>query len=96
MLRHYTVSDGKLVLAVKESRDGGYVVSSPLDPELFTEGETLDEAVENAHEVASLLAAHRRDMAKTVFKQRGSRDRYLFIVRIASESSMLSPELLQN
>lgn len=70
MSRQYTVSDGKLVLTVKESKDGGYVVSSPLDPELFTEGETLDEAVENAREVASLLAAHRRDMAKKISKHR--------------------------
>ena len=70
MPKQYTVSDGKLVLTVKESKDGGYVVSSPLDPELFTEGETLDEAVENAREAASLLAAHRRDMAKKVLKKR--------------------------
>jgi|GEM_PF-1715009 len=70
MPKQYTVSDGKLVLTVKESKDGGYVVSSPLDPELFTEGETLDEAVENAHEVAALLAAHRRDVAKKVLKDR--------------------------
>lgn len=70
MPKQYTVSDGKLVLTVKESKDGGYVVSSPLDPELFTEGETLDEAVKNAREVASLLAAHRRDMAKKITKNR--------------------------
>lgn len=70
MPKQYTVSDGKLVLTVKESKDGGYVVSSPLDPELFTEGETLDEAVENAREVASLLAAHRRDIAKKILKKR--------------------------
>lgn len=70
MARQYTVSDGKLVLVIKESKDGGYVVSSPLDPELFTEGETLDEAVENAREVAALLAAHRRDVAKKALKSR--------------------------
>lgn len=70
MAKQYTISDGKLVLTVKESKDGGYVVSSPFDPELFTEGETLDEAVANAHEVASLLATHRREMAKRTAKNR--------------------------
>ncbi len=66
MPKQYTVCDGKLVLTVKESKDGGYVVSSPLDPELFSEGDSLDEAIENAREVAALLAAHRRDMARKV------------------------------
>ncbi len=70
MAKQYTISDGKLVIVVKESRDGGYVVSSPLDPELFTEGETIDEAIHNAHEVASLLADHSRDMAKAMRKTR--------------------------
>lgn len=68
MPRHYTISDGKLVLLVKESKSGGYVVSSPLDPELFTEGETIDEAIRNAHEVADLLASCRRDLAKVAPK----------------------------
>ncbi len=70
MPKQYTVSDGKLVLTIRESKDGGYVVSSPIDPELFTEGETLDEAIKNAHEVAFLLTAHRRDMAKKLLKKR--------------------------
>ena len=39
--RRYTVSDGKLVLTLEAAEEGGYVVTSPLDPELITEAETV-------------------------------------------------------
>ena len=64
MAKQYTISDGKLVLIVKESKAGGYVVTCPFDPELFTEGETIDEAIQNAREVEALLAEHRNEMKK--------------------------------
>ena len=32
----YTVSDGDLVLTLQEAEEGGYIVTSPLDPELVT------------------------------------------------------------
>jgi predicted RNase H-like HicB family nuclease len=35
---------------------------------LFTEGETIDEAVANAREVAQLLADHRAEMRKRTAK----------------------------
>ncbi|HEY7115760.1 MAG TPA: hypothetical protein VH475_04185 [Tepidisphaeraceae bacterium] len=34
MAKKYTVSDGKLVLTLEQAGEGGYVVTSPLDPEL--------------------------------------------------------------
>ncbi len=42
--RSYTVSDGDLVLLLQEAEEGGYVVTSPLDPHLVPEAETISEA----------------------------------------------------
>jgi hypothetical protein len=35
MAKTYTVSDGKLVLNLEPAAEGGYVVTSPLEPELI-------------------------------------------------------------
>lgn len=55
----YTVSDGKLVLTLEVAEEGGYVVTSPLDPGLITEGGTLEEAFEMARDAAAALKAAR-------------------------------------
>jgi antitoxin HicB len=52
MKKQYTVSDGKLVLRLEADDEGGYVVTSPLDPELITEAETVEEAFANARDAA--------------------------------------------
>lgn len=57
--KQYTVSDGKLVLTLQPAEEGGYVVTSPLDPELITEGETLEEVFANAHDAAQALRQSR-------------------------------------
>jgi antitoxin HicB len=59
----YTVSDGKLVLTLQEAEEGGYVVSSPLDPGLWTQAESIAEAFENARDAIKELAAARRQLA---------------------------------
>ena len=41
MSKPYPVSDGKLVLNLEEAEEGGFVVTSPLDPELITQAETI-------------------------------------------------------
>lgn len=51
----YTVSDGKIVLSLESAEEGGYVVTSPLDPELITQAETLEEAFANARDAAQAL-----------------------------------------
>lgn len=51
----YTVSDGKLVLTLEVAEEGGYVVTSPLDPELVTEADTLEEAFEMARDALESL-----------------------------------------
>lgn len=55
----YTVSDGTLVLRLEPAEEGGYVVTSPFDPELITEAETLEEAFENARDAAEALRESR-------------------------------------
>jgi antitoxin HicB len=59
MSKRYTVSDGKMVLTLEEAEEGGYVVTSPLDPELITEAETLEEAFANARDAAKALKPSR-------------------------------------
>ena len=64
MMKQYTVSDGKLVLTLQEAQEGGYVVTSPLDPQLITEAETVKEAFENARDALAALAASRRKLIR--------------------------------
>jgi predicted RNase H-like HicB family nuclease len=49
-----------MVLTLEPAEEGGYLVTSPLDPELLTEAETLEEAFEMAYDAAALLKASRR------------------------------------
>jgi predicted RNase H-like HicB family nuclease len=60
--KSYTVSDGKLVLTLTPAREGGYVVTSPLDPELVTEAETIPEAFTMARDALRALHASRAKM----------------------------------
>lgn len=62
--RAYTVSDGDMVLTLEPAEEGGYVVTSPLDPELITEAESLDEAFANARDAADALNQSRARLAK--------------------------------
>lgn len=52
----YTVSDGKLVLTLEAAEEGGYVVTSPLDPDVLTQADTLEEAFEMARDLIALFA----------------------------------------
>ena len=64
MVKHYTVSDGKLMLILEPAEEGGYNVSSPMDPQLFTQAETLEEAFANAHDAKKALNAARAKLAQ--------------------------------
>ncbi len=59
MSTRYTVSDGKLVLTLEPAEEGGYIVTSPLDLELITEAETIEEAFANARDAAKALKQSR-------------------------------------
>jgi len=60
MAKRYTISDGRLVLTLEEAHEGGFVVSSPLYPELWTQAESVSEAFENARDALKALVAARR------------------------------------
>ncbi len=64
LMKQYIVSDGKVVLTLQEAEEGGYVVTSPLDPQLITEAESIKEAFENARDALAALAASRRKLIK--------------------------------
>lgn len=64
MSRRYTVSDGKMVLTLEEAEEGGFVVTSPLNPELITEAETLEEAFANARDAAKALKRSRAKLLR--------------------------------
>ena len=63
-MKRYTVSDGKLVLILQEAEEGGYVVTSPLDPELITEADSIQEAFENARDAMRALIRSRKKVLK--------------------------------
>lgn len=63
-MKQYTVSDGKIVLTLQDAEEGGYVVTSPFDPQLITEAETIEEAFENARDALAALAASRRKLIR--------------------------------
>ena len=70
--KSYTVSDGKLVLMLTTAEEGGFVVTSPLEPELVTEAETIEGAFQMAHDA---LRALRTSRAKLLRKLASSRRR---------------------
>ena len=57
MARRYTVSDGKMVLTLERAREGGFVVTSPLEPALITEADSLTEAFKMARDAMRTLRA---------------------------------------
>lgn len=60
--KQYTVSDGKLVLLLEDAEEGGYIVRSPLDPELLTEADSVTEAFENARDALKALHVSRKKL----------------------------------
>jgi antitoxin HicB len=52
--KKYVVSDGELTLTLESAEEGGFVVTSPFDPRMLTQAETLEEAFEMARDVVEL------------------------------------------
>lgn len=66
MGKRYTVTDGRLMLHLEEAEEGGFIVTSPIDPELITEAETIAEAFDNARDAAKALKRSRDRLSKTL------------------------------
>jgi antitoxin HicB len=64
MTKRYTVSDGRLVLRLEVAEEGGYVVTSPMNPELITQAETIEEAFVNARDAAKALRQSRAKLMR--------------------------------
>jgi predicted RNase H-like HicB family nuclease len=64
MSKRYTVSDGKRVLNLEVAEEGGYIVTSPFDPELITEAETIEEAFDHARDAAQALKQSRTKLMR--------------------------------
>lgn len=62
--KHYTVCDGKTTLILEPAVEGGYIVTSPLDPSLITEAENIEKAFEVAYDAVQALKASRTKLLK--------------------------------
>jgi antitoxin HicB len=68
--KSYTVSDGKLVLRLTTAEEGGFVVTSPVEPELVTEAETIEDAFRMAHDALRALRASRTKLLRKLATSR--------------------------
>jgi hypothetical protein len=61
MGRKYNVTDGKLVITLEEAPEGGFTVTSPIEPALITEADSITEAFEMARDALRAIAVSRAD-----------------------------------
>ena len=61
MVRQYQISDGKLVLTLTPDRDGGFVITSPTDPAMITQADSIPDAFAMARDAFAALARSRSD-----------------------------------
>jgi antitoxin HicB len=64
MKKQFTVTDGKMVLILRPAEEGGYTVTSPFDPALITEAETIEEAFDMARDAEKTLKEGRAKLLK--------------------------------
>ncbi len=56
----------KLPLVFEPQPEGGYTVTSPLLPELVTEGDSVDDALENVRDALAAVIEAYREMGRTL------------------------------
>lgn len=67
----FTVSDGALVLLLEPADEGGYLVTSPFEPELITEAESLEDAFVMARDAIKALRASRAKLHRKLALTKG-------------------------
>jgi predicted RNase H-like HicB family nuclease len=68
----FTVSDGDLVLLLETAEEGGYLVTSPFEPELITEAESLEDAFAMAKDAIKALRASRAKLHRKLALSKGT------------------------
>ena len=68
----FTVSDGDLVLEFQSAEEGGYIITSPFEPELITEAETLEEAFAMARDAIKALRTSRAKLHRKLAASKGA------------------------
>lgn len=58
----------KIPLVLEPQPEGGYTVTSPLLPELVTEGETVEEALANVKDALAAVAETYQDLGRSLPK----------------------------
>ncbi len=66
--KKYIVTDGELVLELEAAEEGGYLVTSPFDPDVLTEAETLEEAFVMARDVIQTYKDYRASLEQPTGK----------------------------
>jgi antitoxin HicB len=66
MLRNDMADLYKLPLVLSPQPEGGYTVTSPLLPELVTEGDTAQEAIENVRDALAAVIELYQDLGRTI------------------------------
>lgn len=69
-VKKYTACDGKMMLVLEPAEEGGYIVTSPLDAELVTQADTLEEAFEMAADAAKALRTARAKLRRLLARSR--------------------------
>jgi len=87
---HVSTADRRMVLALTPAKEGGYVVTSPLDPELITQAETIPEAFEMAAMPFAVGIPHRMVMSTPVLWPGGT-DRHAKWPLKSAHRSTISP-----
>jgi antitoxin HicB len=59
----------KIPLVLQPQPEGGYTVTSPLLPELLTEGDTVEEALENVKDALAAVVEIYHDLGRTLPSQ---------------------------
>src|SRR4051794_30584708 len=60
----YIVTDGQMTLTLDVAEEGGYLVTSPFNPEVLTQADSLEEAFEMVRDAAKTMRESRAELRK--------------------------------